>query len=44
MEFVGKDTDWIVVWNCQLQTYFIYRKGKLFTKKYKYSDVKLYLN
>ena len=48
MEFVGKNTNWIVIWDCQRQTYFIYYKRidnryVEFAKGYKKSDIECYL-
>ena len=44
MEFTGKDKDFNAVWNCNTQAYTIYYKGKLFSTKYKFSEILQYLN
>jgi len=45
MTFTGKNPDYIVIWDCNRQSYTVYYKGnKLVPEKYKFSDVKSYLN
>jgi len=44
-EFIGKNTDFVVIWNCNLQHYSVYYKNEILCHpKYKFSDVKSYLN
>jgi len=45
MTFIGKNTDFKVVWNCSKQRYTVYKNDKfLIGNKYKFSDVKSYLD
>lgn len=43
-EFIGKNPDFKVIWDCNAQEYIVYYKGKFVVKKYKFSDVKSYLD
>lgn len=43
-EFYGKNSDFKVVWDCNKQTYFVYKKGVLLIKLFRFADVKNYLN
>lgn len=44
MTFIGKDSNFVVVWNCSNQFYTVYKSGKMIvTEKYKFSDIKSYL-
>ncbi len=45
MEFIGKNTDFKVVWSCSEQIYAVFYKEKpLNVFKHKFSDVKTYLD
>lgn len=38
-----QDRDFIVEWNFHKQTYFVYYKGKLFTKVFRFRDVRNFI-
>ena len=43
--FIGKNTDFKVVWSFHEQAYFVfYKKKYLGIKKYRYGDIASYLN
>ena len=44
MEFTGKNKLFTVIWNCGKQTYTVYKNNKYLTIKFRYNDVKSYLN
>jgi hypothetical protein len=44
MIFIGKNTDFTAVWNCQEQSYTVYKNNRFLIKKYKFSEVETYLN
>lgn len=41
---VGKNTDFVVVFDAHTQKYNVYYKGNLLISKYRFVDVKSYLN
>jgi hypothetical protein len=44
IEFIGKNTDFKVICDCQNQYYSVYKKNILISKEYNFSKVKSYLN
>lgn len=45
MTFTGKNTDFVVIFNCSEQSYKVYYKDNYMNiMKYKYSDIASYLN
>ena len=44
MLFIGKNKDFTVVWNCDKQTYNVYKNGKYLINGHRFSEVKSYLN
>lgn len=44
MIFTGKNTDFIAIWNCNSQSYSVYKNKKFLIKKFRYADVKSYLD
>lgn len=44
MKFTGKNKDFVAYWNCECQCYTIYYKGNVFAIKYRFREVKTYLN
>lgn len=44
MTFTGKNTSFKAVWDCRLQSYSVYYKDKLIAIKYRFSDIRSYLN
>lgn len=42
--FIGKNTDFKVVWDFHKQTYFIYKNNKYIGKTYFFRDANNYLN
>jgi len=42
--FIGKNKQWVVVWNCRKQAYTVFLNNKYFVTKYRFNDVKSYLN
>ena len=44
MIFTGKNTDFIAIWNCAEQSYTVYKNNKFIVKKYKFSEIRSYLN
>ena len=44
MLFIGKNTDFVAIWNCQEQCYTVYKNNNFIIKKYKFSDIKSYLD
>lgn len=40
----GKNKSFKVVWDCNKQSYLVYKDGKYLITKYCYSDIKSYLN
>ena len=43
-EFIGKNPNFKAIWNCDEQCYKIYYKGMFMIRKFKFSEVKTYLN
>ena len=41
---IGKNGDFVVVWNCRAQDYTVYYKEKFMFQGYKFSDIKSYLD
>jgi hypothetical protein len=44
MIFFGKNKDFNALFDTKKQVYVVYYKGNVLTKKYKFSDIKGYLN
>lgn len=44
MIFTGKNTDFKVIWNCAEQSYSVYKNNKFIVRKFRYSDIKCYLD
>lgn len=45
MVFIGKNTNFKVIWSCDNQNYEVFYKGNsLGVKKHKFSDIQSYLN
>jgi hypothetical protein len=43
-KIVGKNTDFVAIFNTQTQRYDVFYKGKLLVSKEKYKDIVSYLN
>ena len=44
MILIGKNKDFVAEFDCNEQAYLVYYKNKLFTIKYKRSEIESYLN
>jgi hypothetical protein len=42
--FIGKNPDFVVVWNCNAQRYTVYKNHRFIINAYKWSDIQSYLN
>ena len=45
MKKIGSNPNgnWVVYWNCDRQTYYVFYKGKLFVKRFRFGHVQEYL-
>ena len=43
-EFIGKNPRFKVIWNFSNQSYTVYKNNIFLILKYRYSDIKCYLN
>jgi hypothetical protein len=44
MKFIGKNEDFIAIFNAYCQMYSVYYKGNWLINKYKFVDIESYLN
>ncbi len=44
MTLIGKNTDFVVEFDCAAQAYTVFYKNKFLIKKHQYADIKSYLN
>lgn len=44
MILIGKNTSFKAVWDCNKQSYSVYKDNRLIAVKYKFSDVQCYLD
>jgi len=44
MIFTGKNTDFLAIWNCQKQSYTVYKNGRFMVTKYRFADIQSYLD
>lgn len=44
MIFTGKNTDFKAIWDCQKQYYDVYKNDRFLIRKFRFSDIKSYLD
>ena len=44
MIFTGKNPDFKAIWDCNSQSYTVYKSGKFLVRKFRYADIKSYLD
>lgn len=40
----GKNTDFKAIWDCNSQSYSVYKSGKFVIRQFRFADVKSYLD
>lgn len=42
--FIGKNTDFKAIWDCNTQSYYVYKNNHLILTAFKFSNIQSYLN